>query len=113
MGTAGNIYGNPVGYVFKPKLYLWSTRFVLGAISFMYVGTEFFFFGFVMILIIGKCWYCELKRNSVVFSELIEPYGTADKIKFSIKDLFSKSEHLHLLKKSLMENFIFCAVWYP
>ena len=42
-------------------------------------------------------------------------------MKFSIKDLFSKCDEirrklriwLHLLKKSLMENFIFlCSVWY-
>ena len=36
-------------------------------------------------------------------------------MKFSIKDCFSKCEEIsslnaHLLKKSLMENFIFCAV---
>ena len=39
-------------------------------------------------------------------------------MKFSIKDFFSKCEQIrrklricsHLLKKSLMENFIFCAV---
>ena len=43
---------------------------------------------------------------------------TAQKIKFSVNHLFSKSEQirrelwncLHLVKKSLMENFIFCAV---
>ena len=41
------------------------------------------------------------------------------KNKFSIKDFFSKCEQIcrklricsHLLKKSLMENFIFCAVY--
>ena len=33
---------------------------------------------------------------------------TAQKLKFSIKDLFSTWSHL--LKKSLIENFIFCAV---
>ena len=40
------------------------------------------------------------------------------KMKFSIKDFFSKYDQIrsylriwsHLLKKSLMENFIFCAV---
>ena len=40
-------------------------------------------------------------------------------MKFSIKDFFSKSDQIrrklqiwsHLLKKSLMENLIFCAVW--
>ena len=43
---------------------------------------------------------------------------TAQIMKFSIKDFFSKCDQirrilriwLHLLKKSLMENFIFCAV---
>ena len=43
---------------------------------------------------------------------------TAQKIKFSIKDFFSKCDQIrrelriwsHLLKKSLMENLIFCAV---
>ena len=44
---------------------------------------------------------------------------TAQKMKFSIKDFFSKCHQIrgklriwpHLLKKSLMKNFIFCAVW--
>ena len=43
---------------------------------------------------------------------------TAQKMKFSIKDFLSKSDQIrrklllwsYLLKKSLMENFIFCAV---
>ena len=43
---------------------------------------------------------------------------TAQKMKLSIKDFFIKCEQIrrnlriwsHLLKKSLMENFIFCAV---
>ena len=41
-------------------------------------------------------------------------------MKFSVKDFFSKRDQIrsflriwsHLLKKSLMENFIFCAVYY-
>ena len=44
--------------------------------------------------------------------------STAQKIKFCIKDFFTKCDQIrrkpriwsHLLKKSLMENFIFCAV---
>ena len=43
---------------------------------------------------------------------------TAQKMKFSIKDFLSKCDQIsflriwsHLLKKSLMENFIFCAVF--
>ena len=44
--------------------------------------------------------------------------STAQKMKFSIKDFFSKSDQIHsflriwlfVLKKSLMVNFIFCAV---
>ena len=38
---------------------------------------------------------------------------TAHKMRFSIKDFFSKCDQIrssHLLKKSSMENFIFCAV---
>ena len=44
--------------------------------------------------------------------------NTAQKVKFSIKDFFSKCDQIrwnlriwsHLLKKSVMENFIFCVV---
>ena len=44
--------------------------------------------------------------------------STAQKMKFSVKDFFSKYDQIRsflriwsqLLKKSLMENFIFCAV---
>ena len=44
--------------------------------------------------------------------------GTAQKMKFSISDFFSKLDQIpmkprilsHLLKKSVLENFIFCAV---
>ena len=44
--------------------------------------------------------------------------GTAQKMKFSINDFFSKCDHIrskpriwsHLLRKSLLENFVFCAV---
>ena len=46
------------------------------------------------------------------------PAITAQKMKFSIKDFFSICDEIrsflwiwsHLLKKSLIENFIFCAV---
>ena len=45
-------------------------------------------------------------------------YHTAQKVKFSMKDLSSKCDQIriflriwsHLLEKSSMENFIFCAV---
>ena len=45
---------------------------------------------------------------------------TAQKMKFSMKDFFSKCDKIrrklwiwsHLLQKSFMENFIFCAVWF-
>ena len=49
------------------------------------------------------------------------PLYTAQKIKFTIKDFFSKCDQIrsklriwsHLLKEFLMENFIFCAVKDP
>ena len=62
----------------------------------------------------------------VAISILLNPYvgtfyenNTAQKIKFFIKDLFSKCDQIHrklriwsdLLEKSLMENFIFCVMW--
>ena len=50
--------------------------------------------------------------------DMIGVYYTAQKIKFPIKDFFSKCDQIHsflrlwshLRKKSCMENFIFCAV---
>ena len=49
---------------------------------------------------------------------LTDPNSIAEKMKFSIKDFFSKCDQIrsfqriwsHLLKKSLMENLIFYAV---
>ena len=49
---------------------------------------------------------------------MLYTHSTAQKMKFYIKDFFSKSDqtlsflHIlsHLLKKSLMKNFIVCAV---
>ena len=46
-------------------------------------------------------------------------YDNAQKMKFSIKDIFSKCDQTrsflwirsHLLEKSLMENIIFCVVY--
>ena len=51
-------------------------------------------------------------------ADLVQVNDTAQKVKFSIKGFFSKCDQicrklriwLHLLKTSLMENFIFCAV---
>ena len=58
--------------------------------------------------------FCKLEQHfsfsNLPFSNLF----TAQKMRFSIKDSFRKCDFLriwsHLLKKSLMENFIFCAV---
>ena len=49
-----------------------------------------------------------------------ENLGLRKKMKFSTEDLFSNSDQIHsflriwshLLVKSLMEKFIFCAEWY-
>ena len=55
----------------------------------------------------------------IVYSYLIGNKGVnAQKMKFPIKDIFSKCDQIRwklwiwsqLLKKSFMENFIFCAV---
>ena len=42
---------------------------------------------------------------------LVRAHSTGQKMKFSIKDLFSKCDiKSHLLNQSLMENLIFCVV---
>ena len=54
-------------------------------------------------------------KNHILFRNA---FGHCTKMKFSIKDYFSKCDQIrsflriwsHLLKKSLMENFGFCAV---
>ena len=59
-----------------------------------------------------------LRVKSVNLLVLAFSMITARKVKFSIKDLFSKCDQIrwklriwsHLLKKPFMENFIFCAV---
>ena len=58
------------------------------------------------------------KRKKELCSQRIFLKNTAQEMKFFIKDFFSKYDEIcsflqiwsHLLKKSLMENFIFCAV---
>ena len=51
----------------------------------------------------------------MVYTPIYKGSDTAQKMKFSIKDFFSNLRKLriwsHLLRKSLLENFIFCAVW--
>ena len=63
----------------------------------------------------SKCWLSVIEQKQhLQFSFLY----TARKLKFSITDFFSKCDQirrklriwLHLLKKSLMEAFVFCAV---
>ena len=64
-----------------------------------------------------KLKYNDLNQvnNVIMLSSLI----TAQKVKFFIKDFFSKCDQIrsllqiwsHLLKKSLIENFIFWAVY--
>ena len=61
-----------------------------------------------------------MRKNFTTYKKIIvyKTNNTAQKVKFSIKDFFSKCNQIcsfqqirsHLLKKSLMEYFIFCAV---
>ena len=61
---------------------------------------------------------CPQNRKPISLPSSISSTYTAHKMKLSIKNLFSKCHQIrsflwiwsHLLKKSLMENFIFCAV---
>ena len=67
---------------------------------------------------ISNCSFCIKackNKNFVIFS-----LSTAQKMKFSMKDFFSKCDQIcrklriwsYLLKKSLMKNFISCAVFF-
>ena len=55
----------------------------------------------------------------LIFSHTMFSNITAQKMKFPINDFFSKCDQIrsflriwsHLMKKSLMEHFIFCAVY--
>ena len=55
----------------------------------------------------------------MAYIDFVNEVFTAHKMKFSNKDFFSKCDQIrsflkiwsHLLKKSLMENFIFCSVF--
>ena len=66
-----------------------------------------------------KIRFYKKKYHLFLLDFLKEYYITAQKIKFSIKDFFSECDQIrsflriwsHLLKKSLMETFIFCAVY--
>ena len=65
---------------------------------------------------VGLCYFVILhfsvKRGGVISIYNSELFETAQKMKFSITDFFSKWDKIrHLLKKSLKENFIFCVVW--
>ena len=59
-----------------------------------------------------------LRENTDPYIIICKSMDTAQTMKFSIKDFSSKCDQTrsflriwsHLLKKSLMENFIFCAV---
>ena len=64
-----------------------------------------------------KIWVKTILRK-IIIASMIYWMDAAQKLKFSIKDFFSKCDQIHsklqiwsrLLEKSLMENFIFCAV---
>ena len=86
------------------------------------ISLQNFFRKLVHILFPGIIFPIKLLLSSVTYFLVILvrciPF-TAQKMKFSIKDFFSKCDQIrrnlwiwsHLLKKSILENFIFCAVF--
>ena len=74
---------------------------------------------------IERCFDLLISILSADYSSIFRSNGTAQKMKFYIEDFYSKCDQIRsflkkplipqLLKKSLMENFIFCAVrsFYP
>ena len=63
-------------------------------------------------------FFCKQSKIKVLVVYYFLVQNTAQKMKFSIKDFFSKCDQIHsflriwshLMNKSLMENFIFCAI---
>ena len=61
----------------------------------------------------------EWHHNLFFLCKVFLKCGTAQKVKFSIKDFSSKFDHIrrklriwsHLLENSLIEKYVFCAVW--
>ena len=66
-----------------------------------------------MICMISRCisafGFAQVTNDGCKFGTTAAVY-TAQKMKFSIKDFFSKCDRIRKLKKSLMENFIFCVM---
>ena len=70
----------------------------------------------------GKIWNRKTPNMDTFYAVLVtlDSYHTGQKMKFLIKDFFSKCDQLrrklrawwHLLKKSLMTEFIFCAMYW-
>ena len=64
---------------------------------------------------------CNIVNNDYHHDSRVYTFHCTKKLKVSIKDFFSKCDQTHrklrtwsyLLKKSLMENFIFCPVFVP
>ena len=70
----------------------------------------------------NKIYRLHEKSLRIVYSDYKSSFiTTAQRMKFSIKNFFGKCDQIpifllgwsHLLKKSLMENFIFCGVYPP
>ena len=67
---------------------------------------------------LGKTLSVKKKSVKDIEDKILEPKHFAKKMKFFIKDFFSQCDQIrsflriwsHLLKKSLIENFIFCTV---
>ena len=86
----------------------------------------FYIKGFICIFDVEECclWVPQISfiyiwnQSKLSYAKLFNDPLIAQKMKFSGKDLFSKCDQIctflwiwsHLLKKSLMENFIFCGV---
>ena len=69
-------------------------------------------------MIYFQTFFLLLKSNHLGLGYDLNLHNTAHKMMFFIKDFFSKCDQIrsflriwsHLIKKSLMENIIFCAV---
>ena len=99
--------------------------FTLKKVRIFYHNWEFWIlssWSVTLVLEIQVLWYDWFYNFAIRYIEIwwkIWVNDTTQKMKFSIKDFFSKCDQIcwklricsHLLKRSSMENLIFCAMW--
>ena len=104
-------------YAIRFLLICWSNRWSYGNVFGIWVKFNYGFLDIHQFLVYKI--FCFIWSLVPIWMMILSSSFTAQKMKFYIKDFFSKCDQIrwklriwsHSLKKSLLENFIFCAVF--